>query len=349
MKEVSNVGIEEDANNTTEEVEIMVRKAETLKSLDELNLSDRTKAYLDSNFGYIEGIIREGRIDAFEQDLGTQPKYKTSKWKSELILALRDAGFIRPTTDFLMTFCISHLYSVVYDEWKDYFVTDIGQLSNEQYEEFLSLSAQCIEDVKSLLRERLSGKEYEVLTLRFGLDYTGVFRTFESVGKHLNTVRTNVCRYEARALRKLRHPSTKLPAIFEVPIDLEEAVVALRTELDELYESPAFKRANEITRELEHVEKAPFNMEKALFDMENEPFRYTCKRLRALDNTHIEELNLSIRAYNCLKRAGICTISDIINLPKENWFKLRNFGRKDLEDVVEKMHFAGYEDFSVRI
>ena len=61
----------------------------------------------------------------------------------------------------------------------------------------------------------------------------------------------------------------------------------------------------------------------------------------------IDELGLSVRAYCCLKRAGIFTISDIINLPKDDWFKIKNLGRKSLEEVVEKMHSFGYEEFSV--
>ncbi len=65
-------------------------------------------------------------------------------------------------------------------------------------------------------------------------------------------------------------------------------------------------------------------------------------------HSKIEDLGLTVRAYNCLKRfAHIDTIDDILDYPKEDWPKIRNLSRKALEEVVEKMHFAGYEDFSV--
>lgn len=337
MKKVLDISISKNTSNTTKEVETMIRKAETLKSLDELNLSARTKTYLNSNFGSIEDIIWEGRVDAYEQDLGIQLRDKAPKWKSELISALINAGFIRPTADFLMTFRINALYRIVYEEWGSHFNSSIGQLSNELYEEFKGLSDETIEEVKVSLRNRLTEKEYKILCLRFGLDYTGMLKDLETVGRHFYITRERVRQYEAKALRKLKHPMTTLPAIFEAPSDLEETAETLYAELEELYESPVFKRANEITWELEHMKKAPF--------------KYTCKCLKAgaLDDTFIDELKLSVRAYNCLKRAGIFTISDIINLPNDDWFKIRNLGRKALEEVVEKMHSAGYEDFNVDI
>ncbi len=337
MNEESRIVVTKTMFSTTKEVETMIRKAETLKSLDELGLLARTKTYLKSNFNSIEDIIWEGRVDAYEQDLGIQLRDKAPKWESELVPALMNAGFIRPTADFLMTFSINALYRVVYKEWEDCFNSDMGQLSNELYEEFEGLSSEVIEEVKASLRDRLTEKEYEVLCLRFGLDDTGMFKDLETVGRHFCVTRERIRQYEAKALRKLRRPTTTLPAIFEAPSDLEENAETLYAELKELYESPAFKRANEITRELERMEKAPF--------------KYACKCFKAgaLDDRSIDELDLSIRAYHCLKRAGIFTISDIINLPKDDWSKVRNLGRKALEEVVEKMHSAGYEDFNVDI
>ena len=45
----------------------------------------------------------------------------------------------------------------------------------------------------------------------------------------------------------------------------------------------------------------------------------------------IEELDLSVRSFNCLKRAGINTVEDLINTSQEDMMKLRNLGRKSLE------------------
>ena len=51
----------------------------------------------------------------------------------------------------------------------------------------------------------------------------------------------------------------------------------------------------------------------------------------------IEELDLSVRSFNCLKRAGINTVADLVNTTEEDMMKGRNLGRKSLEEVIKKM------------
>ena len=327
MKKVLDVNTKKEYAHTME-VD-MVRRAETLRSLDELNLTAYTKTYLNKTFSSIEAIIWEGRVDAFEQDLGTQSRDKAPKWKSELISALTDAGFIRPTADFLTTFCVNVLYRAVYKEWKDYICPGIRQLSNELYEEFEGYSNETVEKVKASLQERLSEREYDVLCLRYGLDYAGPKR-LRVVGEHFSMAIEQVRRCEARALGKLKYPTPALPAIFEAPNDLEETAEALHTELEEIH-----KRADDITQELESIRKAPFK------------FKCNCLKAGASDGTSIDDLGLSYRAYHCLKRAGIRTVADIINKPDKDWIKVRDLGRQALEDVVAKMRAAGYEDFDI--
>ena len=55
----------------------------------------------------------------------------------------------------------------------------------------------------------------------------------------------------------------------------------------------------------------------------------------------IEELDLSVRSYNCLKRAGINTVEDLANKTEEDMMKVRNLGRKSLEEVLKKMEELG--------
>ena len=63
----------------------------------------------------------------------------------------------------------------------------------------------------------------------------------------------------------------------------------------------------------------------------------------------IEELELSVRSYNCLKRAGIATVEDLANKSQEDMMKVRNLGRKSLDEVTNKLialglNFASDED-----
>lgn len=55
----------------------------------------------------------------------------------------------------------------------------------------------------------------------------------------------------------------------------------------------------------------------------------------------IEELDLSVRSYNCLKRAGINTVQELIQKTEEDMMKVRNLGRKSLEEVQEKLAELG--------
>ena len=64
------------------------------------------------------------------------------------------------------------------------------------------------------------------------------------------------------------------------------------------------------------------------------------KKEKVLETT-IEELDLSVRSYNCLKRAGINTVQDLTNRSENDMMKVRNLGRKSLEEVVAKLDSMG--------
>ena len=64
------------------------------------------------------------------------------------------------------------------------------------------------------------------------------------------------------------------------------------------------------------------------------------KKEKVLETT-IEELDLSVRSYNCLKRAGINTVQDLTNKSENDMMKVRNLGRKSLEEVVAKLDSMG--------
>ena len=66
------------------------------------------------------------------------------------------------------------------------------------------------------------------------------------------------------------------------------------------------------------------------------------KKEKVLDLT-IEELDLSVRSYNCLKRAGINLVQDLANKTEEDMIKVRNLGKKSLEEVLNKMKELGLE------
>ena len=57
--------------------------------------------------------------------------------------------------------------------------------------------------------------------------------------------------------------------------------------------------------------------------------------------TSIDDLDLSVRAYNCLKRAGILTLKNLVDKSENEMMKIRNLGKKSLKEVFDKVKDMG--------
>ena len=57
----------------------------------------------------------------------------------------------------------------------------------------------------------------------------------------------------------------------------------------------------------------------------------------------IEDLDLSVRSYNCLKRAGINTVGELTQKSEEEMMRVRNLGRKSLKEVIQKLREIGLD------
>jgi len=79
-------------------------------------------------------------------------------------------------------------------------------------------------------------------------------------------------------------------------------------------------------------------------DMEEEdpsfPDEETDDMTKILEMT-IEDLDLSVRSFNCLKRASINTVAELAEKTEDDMMKVRNLGRKSLEEVKKKLHELG--------
>ena len=74
----------------------------------------------------------------------------------------------------------------------------------------------------------------------------------------------------------------------------------------------------------------------------NKEFKEESKKEKVLE-TSIEELELSVRSFNCLKRAGISTVEDLTNRSENDMMKVRNLGKKSLDEVTNKLHALGLD------
>ena len=63
-------------------------------------------------------------------------------------------------------------------------------------------------------------------------------------------------------------------------------------------------------------------------------------KVKALE-TSIDDMEFSVRAYNCLKRSGINTMQDLVNRKESDMMKIRNLGKKSLKEVLDKVREMG--------
>jgi len=73
----------------------------------------------------------------------------------------------------------------------------------------------------------------------------------------------------------------------------------------------------------------------------NGPFVGASRPANAMDDILIEELELGVRSYNCLKRAGIQTVGDLISKTESELNAIPNFGKKSIDEVIETLHARG--------
>ena len=63
----------------------------------------------------------------------------------------------------------------------------------------------------------------------------------------------------------------------------------------------------------------------------------------SLEDMRIEELDFTVRSYNCLKKAGVNSISDLTSMSYSELLKIKNLGRKSLNEIIDKMRELGYD------
>jgi DNA-directed RNA polymerase subunit alpha len=85
----------------------------------------------------------------------------------------------------------------------------------------------------------------------------------------------------------------------------------------------------------EHIEKFITEEIEEPFTQEEEEVDAEKQRIANLLRTSIEDLNLSVRAYNCLKSANINSIGELVSRDEQDLLKFRNFGKKSLSELVE--------------
>ena len=164
----------------------------------------------------------------------------------------------------------------------------------------------------------LSDRETKILKNRF-ID----LMTLEEVGKIFGVTRSRIREIEAKALRKLRHPSRIKYLRYGISGVIENIKIDYYNKFADL--------------ESKLIELCKLNEEKADKVIDDVELR------RKYASLGIEHMDLSVRSYTCLKRAGINNIKQLASLSYEELVHIRNLGRKSIEEIIEKLKEYGYE------
>lgn len=129
--------------------------------------------------------------------------------------------------------------------------------------------------------------------------------------------------------------------------NVENTRVGLRTDYDRLIldvETDGSMTADEATSLaakilMEHLDLF-VSMTEEVNDMDIMVEKPEGQKEKVLEMT-VEELDLSVRSFNCLKRAGINTVSELTDKTEDEMMKVRNLGKKSLEEVQEKLDELG--------
>lgn len=177
-----------------------------------------------------------------------------------------------------------------------------------------------------VLDNYLNQDEASVIRLRFCAKLT-----LEDCAKILNITRECVRQKEQRALRKLRHPARR--DMILAPHKLYEDMA----EKKKILQEKNIELNNDIDKTLRQINILTEAL-KGIGVKINEP-EVNMEELTLAKN--INDLGLSVRAYNCLKRAGINIVADLTNKTEKEMLLVRNLGRRSFEEVKQKVLSLG--------
>ena len=169
--------------------------------------------------------------------------------------------------------------------------------------------------IEEVMKNCLSERENRVLQTRYEWDMT-----LEEAGKEFGVTKERIRQIEAKAIRKLRLQQYKGTIMCVPKVDWRKA-----------------------QNEAEHYKAQAEYLQSELDKIRNitPEQRTEAEKKGTLLETTIDELDLSVRSYNCCKRAGINTLGDLCWKTYTEMTKVRNLGKKSLQEIESKMHEHG--------
>ncbi len=173
------------------------------------------------------------------------------------------------------------------------------------------------------------------LSARLGRGYVGAETNkhmYQSDNQPLGTIYTDALYSPIR-----RVGYTSYPKVNEEGQEYDELEMEIVTD-GTLKPSDVLSIASKILRD--HIAILR-NLDEDILEESNQPEQENEVNKNALQSKMIEDLELSVRSYNCLKRAGITTVEELIQKTEDEMMHVRNLGKKSLKEVKEKIHSMG--------
>ena len=279
-----------------------IRKLETIHDLEELNFRPDTLMVLKAANVDVQDLITTARYNA--QQLLYYPGVGGRR-ANDIVQAIDEAGFILHESE--RSRCARRLLTAVLGS---------SAVLSAHYEDLEDMAPEALEAVEELVQEALPDRELQVIELRFGLK-DGQCHTPQECADALDMVKERVRQLESKALARLRHPSycSKL----EVITCYSRGALACR--MAELWSD-----IDKLQLELNALQNGN---------------PYPEFRDARVGGMPIKRLDPSVRTYNCLTRAGIHTVGELIKYTEEDLLEIRNFGTKGVEEVCELLRRVG--------
>jgi len=158
-------------------------------------------------------------------------------------------------------------------------------------------------------------------------------KTLEEIGNEVGITRERIRQVTVKALRMLRHPSRKRYITHGYKIasgELSRQVEERYLEELKLLEAVYAEKVSELRQKISELDDNSKRLE----------YKESVDFMKSLE-LPITDLNLSVRSYNCLARAGIKTLYELCNYTYNDLIAVRNLGRKSTEEVIAKMKEYG--------
>ena len=161
-------------------------------------------------------------------------------------------------------------------------------------------------------------------------------RTLQDIAKEINLTRERVRQIEVSALWKIKKVKNIFCDDFDEYLQVQNQYLEKKQEL--------YNKINELETLIQNVDFLLNNDETTMKDIKVfvEKFKEVDQSF-VLKNYNIVDLDLTVRSYNCLKRAGIDTVEKLSQLTIKNLLKIRNLGKKSAKEILEKLRELNIE------